>query len=177
MVHKSLEYVQLILEFTILLPASCSQWFMNWSCLVCWSDRIQAHHDMCLAVELYKHSVSTLRTLELASREEQCDYVAAWYSMFLSCTQELQHGAVLWQESCHAKVCDQVISEGIYLNNEWYCIIWVTDRRSTINLVLCWLYRCSLLHCSWGDLQSCTNLAFVLAVFQALGSCGSRNVY
>ncbi|XP_044985204.1 uncharacterized protein LOC123452592 isoform X2 [Hordeum vulgare subsp. vulgare] len=71
-----------------------------------------AQHDMSLAVELYKHSVSTLHTLGLASKEEQCDYVAAWYSMFLSCAQELQHGAVLWQESCHPKVNDLVISEG-----------------------------------------------------------------
>ncbi|KAF7071557.1 hypothetical protein CFC21_076842 [Triticum aestivum] len=77
------------------------------------ADKIAlAQHDMSLAVELYKHSVSTLHTLGLASKEEQCDYVAAWYSMFLSCAQELQHGAVLWQESCHAKVHDLVISEG-----------------------------------------------------------------
>jgi hypothetical protein len=76
---------------------------------------------MSLAVELYKHSVSTLLILELASKEEQCDYVAAWYSLFLSCAQELQHGAMLWQESCHSKVCNQVISEGTYiLDNEWY---------------------------------------------------------
>ncbi|CAM0950278.1 unnamed protein product [Alopecurus aequalis] len=73
-----------------------------------------AQHDMSLAVELYKHSVSTLLTLELASKEEQCDYVAAWYSLLLSCAQELRHGAVLWQESCHAEVCDQVISEGVH---------------------------------------------------------------
>ncbi|XP_047052202.1 uncharacterized protein LOC124657730 [Lolium rigidum] len=73
-----------------------------------------AQHDMSLAVELYKHSVSTLLILELASKEEQCDYVAAWYSLFLSCAQELQHGAMLWQESCHAKLCDQVISEGVH---------------------------------------------------------------
>ena len=84
---------------------------------------------MSLAVELYKHSVSTLHTLELASKEDQCDYVAAWYSLFLSCAQELQHGAVLWQESCHAKVRDQVISEGTYIfNNERYCIVCVTEE-------------------------------------------------
>jgi len=73
-----------------------------------------AQHDMSLAVELYKHSVSSLRILELASKEEQCDYVAAWYSLFLSCAQELEHGAVLWRESCHTKVYDQVISEGVH---------------------------------------------------------------
>uniref|UniRef100_A0ACD5YHQ1 Uncharacterized protein n=1 Tax=Avena sativa TaxID=4498 RepID=A0ACD5YHQ1_AVESA len=73
-----------------------------------------AQHDMSLAVELYKHSVSSLRILELASKEEQCDYVAAWYSLFLSCAQELEHGAVLWRESCHTKVSDQVISEGVH---------------------------------------------------------------
>jgi hypothetical protein len=66
-----------------------------------------------VAVELYKHSVSTLHTLELASRKEQGDYVSAWYSMLLPCAQELQHGAAIWQQSCHSNVCDQVISEGV----------------------------------------------------------------
>ncbi|TVU26981.1 hypothetical protein EJB05_29559, partial [Eragrostis curvula] len=65
-----------------------------------------------VAVELYKHSVSTIQTLELASKEEQCIYVGAWYSILLSCAHEMQHGAALWQESCHTNVCDQVISEG-----------------------------------------------------------------
>uniref|UniRef100_A0A0D9XWW3 Synergin gamma C-terminal domain-containing protein n=1 Tax=Leersia perrieri TaxID=77586 RepID=A0A0D9XWW3_9ORYZ len=68
--------------------------------------------DMSSAVELYKHSVSTLHTLEQASKEEQCDYVRAWYSMLLYCAQELQHGVVLWQESCETNVCDIVISQG-----------------------------------------------------------------
>jgi len=68
--------------------------------------------DTSVAIELYKHSVSTLHTLELASKEEQRDYVGAWYRMLLPSAHELQHGAALWQESCHANVCDQVISEG-----------------------------------------------------------------
>ncbi|KAG8091202.1 hypothetical protein GUJ93_ZPchr0011g28281 [Zizania palustris] len=71
-----------------------------------------APEDMNSAVELYKHSVSTLHTLELASKEEQCDYVCTWYSMLMFCAQELQHGAMLWQESCHANVEDIVISQG-----------------------------------------------------------------
>ena len=68
--------------------------------------------DTSVAIELYKHSVSTLHTLELASKEEQRDYVGAWYRMLLPSAHELQHGAALWQESCHANVCDQVISQG-----------------------------------------------------------------
>ncbi|XP_062202152.1 uncharacterized protein LOC133904687 isoform X2 [Phragmites australis] len=72
----------------------------------------KAMDDTSVAVELYKHSVSTPRTLELASKEEQCDYVSAWYNMLLFCAQELQHGAAVWQQSCHANVYDQVISEG-----------------------------------------------------------------
>nr|CAB3459351.1 unnamed protein product [Digitaria exilis] len=73
---------------------------------------IQAIEDTSVAVELYKHSVSTLRTLELASKEEKGGYISAWYSMLRSCAQELQHGAAIWQESCHANVCDRIISEG-----------------------------------------------------------------
>uniref|UniRef100_J3N604 Synergin gamma C-terminal domain-containing protein n=1 Tax=Oryza brachyantha TaxID=4533 RepID=J3N604_ORYBR len=73
-----------------------------------------ALEDMSSAVKLYKHSMSILHTLELASKEEQCDYVSAWYSMLLSCAQELQHGAMLWQESCHANVSDTVISQGAH---------------------------------------------------------------
>ncbi|CAN6362241.1 unnamed protein product [Urochloa humidicola] len=79
----------------------------------CLAEKIsQATEDTSVAVELYKHCVSTLCTLELASKEEQDDYVGAWYSMLLLCAEELQHGAAIWQESCHANVCDQVISEG-----------------------------------------------------------------
>lgn len=74
---------------------------------------------MSLAVELYKHSVSTLHTLEQASKEEQRDYVRAWYRMLLFCAQELQHGVVLWQESCQSNVCSVVISQGAKTwNNE-----------------------------------------------------------
>ncbi|XP_071682730.1 uncharacterized protein [Lolium perenne] len=76
--------------------------------------KISAHHDMSLAVELYMPSVATLRTLGLASKERQCDYVATWYSLFMSCAEELQHGVVLWQEHCHGKVCHQVISEDVH---------------------------------------------------------------
>ncbi|KAL6642245.1 hypothetical protein ACP70R_020426 [Stipagrostis hirtigluma subsp. patula] len=77
------------------------------------AERIaRAMEDASVAVELYKHSVSTLHALELASKEEQCDYVSAWYSMLLSCSHELQHGAALWQEYCHANDCDQLIYEG-----------------------------------------------------------------
>uniref|UniRef100_A0A0D3HRE5 peptidylprolyl isomerase n=1 Tax=Oryza barthii TaxID=65489 RepID=A0A0D3HRE5_9ORYZ len=72
----------------------------------------EALEDMSLAVELYKHSVSTLHTLEQASKEEQRDYVRAWYRMLLFCAQELQHGVVLWQESCQSNVCNVVISQG-----------------------------------------------------------------
>lgn len=71
-----------------------------------------ALEDMNLAVELYKHSVSILHILQLASKGEQCDYVSAWYSLLLSCAQELQYGAMLWQESCHAGICDQLIYKG-----------------------------------------------------------------
>uniref|UniRef100_A0A0E0MCF7 Synergin gamma C-terminal domain-containing protein n=1 Tax=Oryza punctata TaxID=4537 RepID=A0A0E0MCF7_ORYPU len=86
----------------------------------------RAPEDMSSAVKLYKHSVSILRTLELASKEEQCDYVSAWYSMLVSCAQELQHGVMIWKECCHANVCDTVISQGVILitlNNEQSCII------------------------------------------------------
>lgn len=79
----------------------------------CLAEKIAlAMDDTSVAIELYKHSVSTLHTLELASKEEQRDYVGAWYRMLLPSAHELQHGAALWQESCHANVCDQVISEG-----------------------------------------------------------------
>nr|TKV99268.1 hypothetical protein SEVIR_8G027742v2 [Setaria viridis] len=80
----------------------------------CLAEKIsRAIEDTSVAVELYKHSVSTLHTLELASRKEQGDYVGAWYSMLLPCAQELQYGAAIWQESCHTNVCDRVISEAM----------------------------------------------------------------
>ena len=80
---------------------------------------------MDIAVELYKLSVSTLHLLKIASKEEQGDYVGAWYSMFLSCAQELKHGAALWQEFYHANVCDRVVSEGTnILHDQKSFIIW-----------------------------------------------------
>jgi hypothetical protein len=79
----------------------------------CLAEKIaRAMEDTSVAIELYKHSVSTLHTLELASKEEQRDYVGAWYRMLLPSAHELQHGAALWQESYHSNVCDQVIFEG-----------------------------------------------------------------
>ncbi|WVZ88289.1 hypothetical protein U9M48_034825 [Paspalum notatum var. saurae] len=78
----------------------------------CLAEKIAwALEDVNMAVELYKHSVSTLQILKLLSKE-QGDYVSAWYSLLLPCAQELQHGAALWQESYYANVCDRVISEG-----------------------------------------------------------------
>ncbi|KAF8707108.1 hypothetical protein HU200_030341 [Digitaria exilis] len=75
----------------------------------CLAEKIaQAIEDTSVAVELYKHSVSTPRTLEL----QKGGYISAWYSMLRSCAQELQHGAAIWQESCHANVCNRMISEG-----------------------------------------------------------------
>lgn len=85
--------------------------------------QLQVTEDVNVAIELYRHSVSTLHTLELASKEEQCDYVHAWHSMLLSCSNEMQHGATLWQESCCTNVCDQVISEGSNTSNEHDLII------------------------------------------------------
>nr|CBX25393.1 hypothetical_protein [Oryza brachyantha] len=65
------------------------------------TERIaMALEDMSSAVELYKHRMSILYTLEQSSKEEQCDYIHTWYSMLMFCAQELQHGVVLWQESC-----------------------------------------------------------------------------
>ncbi|XP_066358969.1 uncharacterized protein [Miscanthus floridulus] len=79
----------------------------------CLAEKIErASEDTDVAVELYKLSVSTLHILKLASKEEQGDYVGSWHSMLLSCAQELQHGAALWQEFYHANVCDRVVSEG-----------------------------------------------------------------
>lgn len=79
----------------------------------CLAEKIQqATEDTVIAVELYKISVSTLHLLTVASKEEQGDYVGAWYSMLLSCAQELKHGVALWQEFYHANVCDRVVSEG-----------------------------------------------------------------
>jgi hypothetical protein len=76
-----------------------------------------------VAIELYKHIVSTLHTLELAPKEERCDYVRAWYSMLLLCAQEMQNGGAIWQESCRTNVCGQVISEGINTGSEHSSII------------------------------------------------------
>ncbi|ONM42279.1 hypothetical protein ZEAMMB73_Zm00001d044696 [Zea mays] len=79
----------------------------------CLAEKIEgATEDTDIAVELYKLSISTLDLLKLASKEEQGDYVGAWYSMLLSCAQELKHGVALWQEFYHANVCDRVVSEG-----------------------------------------------------------------
>ncbi|GJN28322.1 hypothetical protein PR202_gb16431 [Eleusine coracana subsp. coracana] len=73
---------------------------------------IQVTENVNVAVELYQHSLLILHTLELASKEERCNYVHAWYSMLLSCAQEMQRGATVWEESCRTNVSDQVISEG-----------------------------------------------------------------
>nr|XP_051218257.1 uncharacterized protein LOC127335583 isoform X2 [Lolium perenne] len=124
---------------------------------------------MSLAVELYMPSVATLRTLGLASKERQCDYVATWYSLFMSCAEELQHGVVLWQEHCHGKVCHQVISEDVH------CFIALGKIYRVAQIL-------HLTHCGGQDgtsggehaksiIQMSKSYAFMVARGQASGDC------
>lgn len=71
-----------------------------------------AEVDLNSAVALLEHATSTLHIMTLvASIEEQSIYITTWSKMVSVCAQELQHGAMIWKQSCEKNVDKQIIFE------------------------------------------------------------------
>ncbi|KAI4349989.1 hypothetical protein L6164_010522 [Bauhinia variegata] len=69
-----------------------------------------AEKDIVPAIELLKHAVSTLRILDMGSREDQSNYLTMWSKIACVCCRELKHGAFIWKESVQKNVHDQILS-------------------------------------------------------------------
>ncbi|KAJ1387447.1 hypothetical protein SESBI_39969 [Sesbania bispinosa] len=69
-----------------------------------------AEKDMKSAMELLKDTVSILRILELGSREEQSNYLTTWSKIAFVCSQELKHGAYIWNQAVQKNVHSQILS-------------------------------------------------------------------
>ncbi|THU68826.1 hypothetical protein C4D60_Mb08t07940 [Musa balbisiana] len=68
------------------------------------SERIiSAGKKLSAAIEFLEHTNSVLCILAFASREEQHAYIHAWSAISVACVQELQHGAMILQESVQAQ--------------------------------------------------------------------------
>ena len=50
------------------------------------------------------------KILKLGSREDQSNYVSAWFKMVSVCAQELRHGALIWKQALDQNVCSQILS-------------------------------------------------------------------
>ncbi|XP_054802563.1 uncharacterized protein LOC129306169 isoform X2 [Prosopis cineraria] len=62
------------------------------------------------AIELLKDALSTLKVLQLRSREEQSSYLTMWSKIALVCSEELKHGAFIWNKSAERNVHDQILA-------------------------------------------------------------------
>ncbi|KAJ4719487.1 putative Nucleolar GTPase [Melia azedarach] len=70
-----------------------------------------AEKDWRLAIQLLKHTASTLKILKLGSKEQQSKYVSAWFRMVSVCAQELRHGASIWKELSQKHFQSQILSD------------------------------------------------------------------
>ncbi|CAL9037768.1 uncharacterized protein LOC103993500 isoform X1 [Musa acuminata AAA Group] len=78
------------------------------------SERIiSAGKELCAAIEFLEHTNSVLCILALASREEQHAYIHAWSAISVACVQELQHGAIILQESVRAQKLMQILFQEV----------------------------------------------------------------
>ncbi|XP_065021408.1 uncharacterized protein LOC135646136 isoform X3 [Musa acuminata AAA Group] len=76
-------------------------------------EEIKAGKELCAAIEFLEHTNSVLCILALASREEQHAYIHAWSAISVACVQELQHGAIILQESVRAQKLMQILFQEV----------------------------------------------------------------
>ncbi|KAK9735409.1 hypothetical protein RND81_04G204200 [Saponaria officinalis] len=76
------------------------------------STRLQlAVNDWRDTADLLKHAILVLKTLYVASYDEQCRYVSTWSNIINACAQELRYGALIWKRVSEKKVQHQVLSD------------------------------------------------------------------
>lgn len=62
-------------------------------------------------MELMRHTHTMLKILNIGKVEEQKFYVSLWSEMMSVCTQELRHGALIWNDAVAKQVQSQFLSE------------------------------------------------------------------
>ncbi|PSS10144.1 Duffy receptor beta form like [Actinidia chinensis var. chinensis] len=70
-----------------------------------------AEKDLKSAIELMKHTASTLNVLRLCSLEDQYIYVSTWSKMISVCAQELKHGSFIWKQIVEKNIQSLILSE------------------------------------------------------------------
>ncbi|KAJ8467390.1 hypothetical protein OPV22_029942 [Ensete ventricosum] len=119
------------------------------------SERIiSAGKKLSAAIEFLEHANSVLCILALASREEQHAYIHAWSAISVVCVQELQHGAMILQESVQAQKLMQILFQEV----KYFIAIGEIYRVTEVLRVSLKLYRPWIL-LNWGvSSQLLTNL-------------------
>ncbi|KAL0364782.1 UNVERIFIED_CONTAM: hypothetical protein Sangu_0575800 [Sesamum angustifolium] len=70
-----------------------------------------AEKDLRSAMELLRHTTAMLKILSIGTLEEQRVYVSMWSKMISVCTQELKHGASIWNQAVEKHVQTQFLSD------------------------------------------------------------------
>ncbi|CAI9764759.1 unnamed protein product [Fraxinus pennsylvanica] len=70
-----------------------------------------AEQDLRLAIELIKHTTTMIKILKLGTLDEQQMYVTTWSKMISVCSQELEHGSLIWKQAIEKKIQSQILSE------------------------------------------------------------------
>ncbi|XP_011087384.1 uncharacterized protein LOC105168888 isoform X2 [Sesamum indicum] len=70
-----------------------------------------AEKDLTSAMELLRHTTAMLKILNIGTLEEQRMYVSMWSKMISVCTQELKHGASIWNQAAEKHVQTQFLSD------------------------------------------------------------------
>lgn len=90
-----------------------------------------------MAIQLLKHTASTLKVLKLGSKEQQSKYVSAWFRMVSVCAQELRHGASIWKELSQKHFQSQILSDSRGTALLFCLVISVTSTVCILNAILC----------------------------------------
>lgn len=62
-------------------------------------------------MELLRHTNAMLKILNIGTMAEQEVYVSLWSEIVCVCTQELRHGALIWNDAVVKCVQSQLLSE------------------------------------------------------------------
>ncbi|XP_057498744.1 uncharacterized protein LOC130783211 isoform X2 [Actinidia eriantha] len=74
-------------------------------------EEIAFKKDLKSAIDLMKHTTSTLNVLRLCSLEDQYIYVSTWSKMISVCAQELKHGSWIWKLIVEKNIQSWILSE------------------------------------------------------------------
>ncbi|KAL7157758.1 hypothetical protein ABFS83_02G098300 [Erythranthe nasuta] len=72
---------------------------------------LRVKKDLRSAMELLRHTTTMLKILNVGTTEEQMAYISIWSEIISACTQELKHGASIWNQAVEKHLQTQLLSE------------------------------------------------------------------